>query len=257
LEVEEFEMLDASFVEAIKRIAEGAVNPVMLDIGDNARVIVAGGKILTEFTKDEPFGKLDVAEFDSFVTAAKTLIEVAEQSVVTVSDKRIYLCCDGAKPHKRASVELKFQLTAAYDCLLSWEANPRTVQVVNKMLRTKLVGTYEDYLTPIFKQVEFARAGATTIAKAGHRDTMGKSVDNAVRSSAGDIPEVITFNTQLLLNAPCKREKLAYSVEVDHAAETIGLAQIGDIAAQSMRETVSELVATLTQELPKALVVAS
>lgn len=104
---------------------------------------------------------------------------------------------------------------------------------------------------------EAASVEQIDVAKGAHRDTMGKSVDNAVRSLAGELPEVILFTTPLLQNAPCMPVDLRYYVEVDHDKEQIGIAAIGDFVAEAMRDTVAQLIDRLKDELPAALVVAS
>ncbi len=257
LEVKESEMIDAEFVAAIQELAERGVKPELIDIGGNERMVIAGGAILERFTKDEAFGSTNVVEFSSLLDAAHMLVPKAEIAVIAVSRAGITLACDAHKPHKKANVKLEFALTAAFECLAAWESQARSVSTINKLLRTKLYGTFDDKLITIFKQVEFARAGSTTVAKGAHRDTMGKSVDNAVRSLAGELPEVILFTTPLLQNAPCSPVDLRYYVEVDHDKEQIGIAAIGDFVAEAMRETVSQLIDRLKGELPAALVVAS
>ena len=250
-------MIDAEFVEAIANLAVTGVATSVLDVEDNKRIAVAGGAIIREFTKDEPFGSTSVVEFGSFVDAALLLVPKADQAVIQVQRDKIVLVCDANKPHKLARVTLQYKLTAAFEYLLAWESQSRQVSAINKLLRTKLYGSFDDKLITIFKQVEFARQSGTVVAKAAHRDTMGKSVDNAVRSMAGELPEIISFTTPLIQNVPCDPVTLRYYVDVDHDAEKIGIAAIGDIADLAMRETVASLVDRLKAELPAALVVAS
>jgi hypothetical protein len=250
-------MIDAAFVEEIRKMAEAGCKPELIDVEANHRVLVVAGKVIHTFRKDEPFGKTKVVEFSSLLDAAIVLVEKAEIAVIQVSNNGITLACDVHKPHDFASVRLDFQLTAAYSALLDWESRQKTVSAINKMLRTTLFGTFDDKLISIFRQIEFARAGATTVAKAAHRDTMGKTVENAVKSMAGELPEIISFETPLFLNAPCEPVTLRYFVDVNHDAEAIGLAAIGDAAAQGTRATVFAIIERLKQELPKALVLAS
>lgn len=250
-------MIDAEFVEAIASLAVGGVKPEIIDINDNQRIIVAGGAVIREFTKDEPFGETNVVEFSSLVDAALLLVPKAEQAVIQVKRDRITVSCDANKPHKKSHVSLLFQPTAAFECLTAWESQARQVSTINKLLRTKLFGSYDEKLITIFKQVEFARSSGTVVAKAAHRDTMGKSVDNAVRSLAGELPEIISFSTPLIQNVPCDPVLLRYYVDVNHDNESIGIAAIGDIVEIAMRDTVASLIERLKQELPSALVVAS
>lgn len=250
-------MLNEKFVESIKGLSEAGIKPEVLDIDGNQRIVVVGGKVIYTYRKDEPFGSISVSEFSSFVDAAIVLSKVAELSVVKVSTGGITICCDGNKPHKKATASLEFKDTAAFQCLQAWEKQPKSVATINKLLRTALVGTFDDRYISVFKQIEFARAGATVVSKTAHRDTMGKSVDNAVKSAAGDIPEVLSFLTPLLVNAPSEPVTLRYYVDVNHDNETIGLAAMGDFVNEAMRETVLALVERLRQELPTALVVAS
>ena len=250
-------MLDASFVEKIEKLAKQGVAVELIDIENNQTALIVGGDIIHRFTKNEPFGKTEVAEFSSFLDAANRLIEDAELALISVSPEAITLTCDANKPHKFAQVKLPLVATAAYAALVMWEKGPMAVGSIIKLLRTKLHNTYDDRYLSIFRQVEFSRSCSTTVAKVAHRDTMGKTVDNAVKSLAGEIPEVIHFNTPLITNAPTELVRLTYAVDVDHDREAIGITAMGDIVEDSIRKSVLDLVERLKAELPAALVVAS
>ncbi len=250
-------MLDSEFVKTVAKLGIESVKPELINVEDNHTAVMVNGSIVHRFKKDEPFGNLTVADFNSFVVAATKLVALAETSVVRVTKAGIVLVCDDNKPHKKAKVELKYNPTAAYECLLAWEGNSYRVSSINKLLRTKLFSTFDEKYLAIFKQVEFARSGSTVVSKTANRDTMGKSVDNAVKSAAGDIPEVLMFQTQLLQNVPCEPVLLKYYVDVNHENETIGIAPMGDIVDRAMTDTVDYLVGNLTAHLSSALVVAS
>ncbi len=133
---------------------------------------------------------------------------------------------------------------------------PKTVSAINKLFRTQLAGVVPDKVLPIFRQVEFASSGSVTVTKQTHRDTMGKSVDAAVKSSAGEIPETLECTLKLLLNVPNPPMVLRYFIDVHHDNQTIGITQIGDAVDAAMREVVKSLVWTLSSDFPTALVVA-
>ena len=105
--------------------------------------------------------------------------------------------------------------------------------------------------------MEFSRAGTTVIGKSAHRDTLGKSVDQAVKSSAGELPEFILFRTPLYTNIPCSPIELMYLIDCDATNETIGILPCGDKLDSALRSTASELVSRLTTHFPELLVVAS
>lgn len=251
-------MLNAEFVEKIEELAIAGVKVETIPIDKNQKMVVAGGKVLATFQTDMPFGGTNVVEFMSLIDAGHELIPQADLAVIQVTSESITITCDANKPHKTARVLLKLRRTAAFDCLLDWESNgPKTIATINKMLRTKLVGTYDEKYLAIFRQVEFARSGSTTIQKGTHRDTMGKSIDNAVKSAAGDLPEVIAFSTELMLNVPCEPETLKYYLDVNHDNETIGIVSVGDFYQDALRSMVASLIERLKQEFPEALVIAS
>lgn len=249
-------MLDAAFVESIKSLAERGLKPELIDVDENQKVIVVGGQVIKTFTKDEPFGSLAVSDFPSFVEAAIYLVAQSEQAVVKVSPNAIKLICDGNKPHKTASVSLMLKEAEAYKCLMEWVNQPKSISTINKLLRTKLANTFDEKLLPIFKQVEFSRAGATMVTKTTHRDTMGKTIDNAVKSLAGEMPEFLAFTTPMLVNAPCESVRMLFYVDVNHDNETIGISPVGDEIDVAIRHTVHSLIERLESDVPTALVVA-
>lgn len=250
-------MLNAEFVEAIKALTERGVKPEIVDMAENKRAIVIGGEIVETFKKDEPFGDLQVADFVSLVDAAYVLNAGAEMTVIKVCDNSISCCCDGNKPHKKASVRVAFKFSEAFTSLMNWMGAPKSVAAINKLLRTQLAGTFDEgKLLPIFKQIEFARSGATTVTKANHRDTMGKLVDNAVKSAAGEIPEFIAFTLPLFTNIPAEHVRLLFYVEANHDNETIGISPVGDTITSAEAAIVASLIDRLKEKIPTALVVA-
>lgn len=250
-------MFNEKVIQEIAGLAMKAEGVRVIDVGDNQKAIVYGGKIIEKFTNNEAFGQLKVTDFGSFLSACERLIPKAETPVIKVGRDGILLSCDANKPHKFAQVCLNYSLTAAYECLVGWEQAAKGVPAINKMLRTKLFGTFDEKLIAIFKQIEFARQTAATIQKTAHRDTMGRAVDNAVKSSAGDLPEVITFSTRLWQNVPSEVVQLRYYVDVNHDAETIGIAATGDVVNEAIRDTIAALVDRLAGDFSAALVVAS
>ena len=250
-------MLNAEFVEAIKALTERGVKPELIEVEDNQRAVVIGGQVVKTFKKDEPFGDLQVADFVSLVDAATMLDESAEQTVIKVHNLMISCCCDANKPHKKASTRMAFHLSEAFACLQHWIGAPKSVAAINKLLRTQLAGTFDEgKLLPIFKQIEFARSGATTVTKANHRDTMGKLVDNAVKSAAGEIPEFIAFTLPLFTNIPAEHVRLLFYVEANHDNETIGISPVGDTITSAEAAIVASLIDRLKEKIPTALVVA-
>jgi len=250
-------MLNAEFVESIKGLAERGLKPELIDVADNKRAIVIGGRIVEEFKKDEPFGDLVVADFVSLEDAAYVLNAAAEMTVIKVYDEAVKCSCDSNKPHRKASVGFSFKSSEAFTCLRHWMAAPKSIAAINKMLRTQLAGTFdESKLLPIFKQVEFARSGSTTVAKTNHRDTMGKTVDNAVKSANGEIPEFLAFTLPLFTNIPSEHVRLLFYVEANHDNETIGIAPVGDTITSAESAIVASLIDRLKEKIPTALVVA-
>ena len=250
-------MLNAEFVEAIKALTERGVKPELIDVEDNRRAVVIGGQVVKTFKKDEPFGDLQVADFVSLVDAATMLDESAEQTVIKVCDNAIRCLCDSNKPHKKAAVGLIFKFSEAFTCLKNWMGAPKSVANINKLLRTQLAGTFDEgKLLPIFKQIEFARSGATTVTKANQRDTMGKLVDNAVKSAAGEIPEFIAFTLPLFTNIPAEHVRLLFYVEANHDNETIGISPVGDTITSAEAAIVASVIDRLEEKIANALVVA-
>ncbi len=206
--------------------------------------MIVGGQIVHTFKCDEPFGNVNVSDFNSFIEATGMLL--TDNAIITVSDKGISCVCDSNKPHLRASVRMEFERSQAVKALEDWETTPKSIGVINKLLRTKLAGTFDEKFLSIFRQIEFSRGSATRIEKSNVRDTMGKTVDNAVKSLAGEIPEYIAFDVLLFVNAPCVIGRYLYYIDVDHDNERIGISAVGD-AANVTRATLSDIVLKLQQ----------
>jgi hypothetical protein len=248
-------VIDASFIQAIRDLAVNAIEPKLVDIDENQKAIFVGGQCVKIFAKDSPFGTMLVGDYSSFVEAVKYLSVVDGQTIITVNESMLRAEIEPTKPHVCARVQMTFDMTAALAALLEWERNAKSVAAVNKLLRTSLHGTFNEALLPIFRQVEFSRSGSTVVTKAAHRDTMGKSVDNAVKSLAGEVPEEIAFNLALYQNIPAHEATLRYFVEANAEAEAIKIAQIGDSLSYAVREIGTDLVIRLSSDFPDALVV--
>ena len=249
-------MLDASFVESIQVLAEKAVKPETIDIGGGRRVILVGGQVVQEFAKDNPLESLTVGNYASFVDAVKYLLEVDGQTIIKVMPSGLLAFIEPTKPHAKTTVILEFLLTEARQALSDWSMTPKSVSQVNKLLRTKLYGTFPDSLISVFRQVEFSRSGSTVVGKAAHRDTMGKSIDNAVKSAAGDLPEEIAFTVKQFQNVPNEDVQLRFFVETNAESESLKLCSIGDTVEVALQLIIGDLVYKLAREFPDALVVA-
>ncbi len=248
-------MIDASFVQAIRDLASSAIAPVMVDVDESQQAIFVNGQCVKIFTKDKPFGTMIVGDYSSFVEAVKYLSFVDSQTVISVNGGKLCAEIEPTKPHITTKVIMMLDMTAALATLVDWERNAKGVAAVNKLLRTALHGTFHESLLPIFRQVEFSRSGSTVVTKAAHRDTMGKSIDNAVKSAAGEVPEEITFKLALYQNVPVHEASLRYFVEANAEAEAIKISQIGDSMNGAVREIGTDLVNRLSGEFPDALVV--
>lgn len=250
-------MIDAAFVRAIADLAVSSVKAESFQIEEGKKIIVSGGQILATVPPDTGFGDLVVADFASFCAAVFELVEGADTAFLSVYKTHCAFTADPKRPDKRAHVTMRYATTAAFDTLCAWANCKYSVQAVNKLLKTSLYGTYEAHILSVFKQIEFSRSNSTVVAKATHRDTLGRSVDQAVSSRSGELPEFLTFTTPLFLNLPCGPVELEFYLDCDHSNETIGIAQCGDKLDRAVAETVTSVIERLQQTFPNLLIVAS
>jgi len=250
-------MIDASFIDKIQKLAEKCVAPVTVAGENGKKIIVVGGQVVATVDPDLGFGELVVSDFASFVDAVMSLNMTAEESILTVGRHSCTYVADLKQPNSRAVIRLHYRPTAAYAALMDWSSMKLGVKAVNSLLRTSLLGAFDESLLSVFRQVEFARSSATVVGKTVHRDTMGKTVDQAVKSSAGELPEFMRFTTPLFSNIPCASADLLCLVECDASNETITILPCGDCIDQVISATVRALIESLSKQLTDLLIVAA
>lgn len=249
-------MLNEKFVEAIKELA---VNSMACEVVEtpNQRHVIFNGEELFEYDVPRPYGRSSVTDYTSFLDAVSELlgkVGSSQRNIIRVKNDRIVFSVNEHDPHSKAEVEFPIHPTVAFIATLKLTEGPTALIKFNRMLRTELYGCFPDSYLSVFRQVEFSRSSQTTAAKAALRDTMGKSVDNAVRSKEGDIPETVVFDVQPYRNAPCVSVRLQLALEANHESETLSFFPVGDCitsAAEAARaDLVNKLAIYFKEEQP-------
>jgi len=156
-------------------------------------------------------------------------------------------------PHESDSASLSLERSAAYADLLDWCKSTRSVAQTVKGLRTKLAGTFDSGYVSIFSRLDFKRRNDGTKSAAHTGESMGKMVEAAAQSSAGEIPEVILFRVKLFAGMAISEHDLRFAVTVDPNAETISIAPVGDCIQDAHQATRVELLTRLKKEFPESL----
>ena len=239
------------FVESIGKLAISAVEPKL--------IALPGGKVLLSVPGSQETLEADHKTYvDSLVSFGSVLTWCQSRSeadlVIGVSDMLLSVAYKRKILHECDQATMRLRHSAAYADLLDWCKNPRSTRQVVHGLRSKLYETFDPSYLAIFKRLDFSRKndGTKTVSHTG--ESMGRSVEMAAQSGAGDIPDTLLFTIDLFDGLPVDHFDLRFAVTVDPASETVAIAPVGDCIASAHSGTRLDLVARLKTEFPEALV---
>ncbi len=240
------------FVDSIVALARTSAAPSTVDLPNNKMLLVVDGSVET-LIKDRRTHSDVVLSLPSFIEWCLD----RDDLVIKVSNDRIFAVSNRDIQHESDSAVLGLQQSNAYADLLDWCKTPRTVSATVKGLRTKLAGTHDTSYLSVFKRLDFTRKndGSKSVTHTG--ESMGKLVEMAAQSGAGEIPEVLSFRVRLFAGLPVSDYDLRFAVNVDASTEVISIAPVGDCIVDAHQSTRVELVERLKAEYPQAMVLES
>lgn len=240
------------FVGAIEELARSAAGAEIVDLPNNEMLVLYGNTV-DKYQRNRKTHKDNVASLQSLIDWSLD----REDLVFKVSDVDVVVVSNRDMPHESDSASLSLQRSAAYADLLDWCKSPRSVAQTVKGLRTKLAGTFDSGYASVFARLDFKRRNDGTKSASHTGESMGKMVEAAAQSSAGEIPEVILFRVKLFAGVAISEYDLRFAVTVDPNAETITVAPVGDCIQDAHQGTRLELLARLKKEFPESLVIES
>lgn len=240
------------FVESIANLARSSTEPRTVELPGNKILVVVGDSVETHVkNRDTHNDKLVslTSLIDWCVNRADLTLKVANDYILATANRDIRIDSDTAL--------LKLENSAAYADLLDWCKAPRTVAATVKGLRSKLAGTYDTSYLGVFKRLDFSRRNDVAKGVTHTGESMGKMVEMAAQSGAGEIPETLLFRCRLFAGIPTGECDLRFAVNVDANTETISITPVGDCIQDAHQATRVELVGRLKAEFEGALVLES
>lgn len=136
-----------------------------------------------------------------------------------------------------------------WTAMLKLISGPITQKDLLKMLRGPLARAGKPVYVSIFKSITF-RSSATTDRGVS---TLGRSVDMAVASAAGDIPDSITLNVPVFdpAIAPISVMSIELCVDVNFEQERFEFYPVGDALQVAQTNAQSEIRGLLRESLPE------
>lgn len=229
--------------------AHEAANPTphVREISPRRRGVTLNGR--------EEIEEIDPPDFDRTVYTVESLADVIKSFggtsptvYVNGSGLMAVLCSDD----RRERVSMQFsesEQATAFNRLRSGVGQKEMI----RMLRTTFAGCVDfDHFLSLVRRMEFAESSEHKGEVLHGRDSLGASVDRAVVSSMGEIPEEVRVTFNLFArphDVPC-RVSFNAAVILDTTAKTIALVPIGDEYTRARDEAMESLTKTLSDAMP-------
>lgn len=157
---------------------------------------------------------------------------------------------------RRDNVCLMVPFSAALKSLAKLFA-PQPQKVVVQELRDSLHDVVDAALLPSFRSLDFSRrSDGSRIVEHG-RESLGRSVEAAVRSKHGEIPESIEMDLPIFCGEPFDRfrYRISVSIDIDSASERIRFIPRGDDLGRCFQKAGEYLASEIHERLSGQLVV--
>lgn len=261
------EALDFIFTQAK---AGDNPEPRFVDIGKRKRLMILKGKVKEVQTEPAKLVR-KVTTLDSIASiirheGARQPIIVqegdAEGSIVSLS--QVYVSESGVtvvldETDRTERVTMDFAFSPQFQALKRLE-QPTNQKALVTALRSALYGCcgYIDIVN-VVRKIQFNRTsdGKTTVEHG--RESLGRSVEKAVQSMGGEIPEELTFVVSLFSvpsDVPTRIE-LRYAIDIDVDNENIKLVPIGDIETRERQRVINDIAERLDDLVPSGTLVVS
>lgn len=240
------------------RVADNP-KPHVRDVSPNLRVVTLNGVETTEIIPPAPLSHTlrsvkSLADMIAFLMNRNP----AASGLVGVQSDAIYGYVESAT--LRDEMILKLETTTEFIAIGQMSMGMSTRDLI-RHLRTNLAGCVQnESIIPMLRAVEFdtVRRGA---AKVSHQDeSMGRTIEKAVRAQAGDIPEELIIRFPLYKTPLDVSSEVAvrYAVIIDYDAEKISLqAEAGSLRQETERvhKAILDAVEAELQGMPNVCVV--
>jgi len=243
----------AEFLKSVSEMAVKAAKVQTVELPGNRMLVLNPDGSVEKFDKDRKTQHDRIASFTSLCDWASKYHLV--DMVFKVSDLAVSVANDPDCPHDCDTAVMPLAKSEAYSDLLDWVQTPRAVRPLIKGLRTKLYGTFDDRYLAIFKRLDFSRKNDGSKSVSHTSESMGRSVEIAAQSGAGEIPETLVFEVKLFDGLPIDSYELRFAVDVDANTETVAITPVGSCIAKAHQETRLEIISRLKAEYVNALVI--
>lgn len=241
----------AEGIQKLRDILEDANAFHCMELPGNRVIVGRGSKTPEVFDKDRRNLDYAVASFASFndwvarYKTPKTTIEVDEDVVIAFADP---------ESHIRDSVRWSLDISKARGSLQRWMERPKTPKEVVRALRSTLFGLCDEKHLPVFRNLDFERVQQRREKLSHASESLGRSVEVAAQSTAGEIPEVIKFTVPWWDNVPIGLYNCKFAIEVDADNSTIGILPVGGCLEECRQRASLDLVESLKKQHPDVLV---
>lgn len=243
----------AEFVKSISELATKSHGVKTVDLPANKMMIVHVDGTTETLDKNRLTQSDKIASFTSFCDWVNALGKPS--NVIKVSNNYISVATDPFSPHDSDTASMPMALSEPYADLLDWVKAPRAVRPLVRGLRTKLYGTFDDRYLSIFKRLDFSRKNDGSKSVTHTSESMGRSVEMAAQSGAGEIPDTLVFDVKLFDGLPVDSYELRFAVDVDANAETVAITPVGSCIVDALQGTRSDIISRLKAEFDKSLVI--
>lgn len=243
----------AEFVKAIGEMAVKSATVTTVELPNNRQLIVYPNGTTETVVKNRKVQTDAIASFTSFCDWVSLLGK--KTNVIKVTNASVSVATDPSNPHESDSAKMDLKQSAAYADLLDWVKSPRAVRPLVRGLRTTLAGTFDPAYLGIFKRLDFSRKNDGSKSVTHTSESMGRSVEMAAQSGAGEIPEVLVFEVKLFDGLPIDSYELRFAVDVDANTETVAITPVGSCISDAHQSTRLEIISRLKTEFESALVI--
>jgi len=121
-----------------------------------------------------------------------------------------------------------------------------------RALRGPLYESFDEKWLAIFRRIDFKRSASSMRDTSNTGDKLGRSVETAAQSAAGEIPESILFTVPIysIDERALVLSSLRIGIEVDPDTEMIRGIPAGDCVDEALREAKSSIVEYIRDNVP-------
>lgn len=228
--------------EAIDRIAELGVSASGIEVKDlcGRKKLVRMGSAFEMMKVDPPEKRYEALDCDSFVSMVAAL---ASDPIILIDGVAVLAVMDETEQEGRIFLHL---LPSRAFKALEAIANPTDQKRLIAYLREELAGCIEPRFLAVVRRLDFARRNDGLAHIQHGRESLGKSVEAAVQSAEGEIPEVIVVTlpawTELGFDSTIQ---VRCAVSVDPVNEKLTVRPIGEELQSQLQQLRDKLRAFL------------